>query len=181
MVCPRCVSSVGNILNDIEIKYNHIELGKVEVHKEITEKQIEKLSEKLRIQGFELLNSEESKTINEIKSFVINKIHYNDASHNSNRNLSDELSKELHSSYSKLSKMFSRVQGVTIEQYLLQQRIERVKELLSYEEKTISEIALDLGYSSTAHLSAQFKKITGMPPSAFKKITKNKRRSLDDI
>lgn len=181
MVCPRCLSSVRTILNDMQIEYNRIELGIVELNKEMSEEQKEKLSNKLQTQGFELLNSEESKVINAIKSFVINKIHYTDTSQHSNHNLSDELSKELHTSYSKLSKTFSRVEGITIEQYLLQQRIEKVKELLSYEEKTISEIAFDLGYSSTAHLSAQFKKITGMPPSAFKKITKNRRKSLDDI
>jgi len=181
MVCPRCLSSVRTILNDMQIEYNHIELGIVELDREMSEEQKEKLSNKLQAQGFELLNSEESKVINAIKSFVINKIHYTDTSQHSNHNLSDELSKELHTSYSKMSKTFSRVEGITIEQYLLQQRIEKVKELLSYEEKTISEIAFDLGYSSTAHLSAQFKKITGMPPSAFKKITKNRRKSLDDI
>ena len=173
MVCPRCLSSVRTILNDMQIEFNRIELGIVGLNNELSEEQKEKLSNKLQTQGFELLNSEESK--------VINKIHYTDTSQHSNHNLSDELSKELHTSYSKLSKTFSRVEGITIEQYLLQQRIEKVKELLSYEEKTISEIAFDLGYSSTAHLSAQFKKITGMPPSAFKKITKNRRKSLDDI
>lgn len=181
MVCPRCLSSVRTILNDMQIEYNRIELGIVGLNNELNEEQKEKLSNKLQTQGFELLSSEESKVINAIKSFVINKIHYPDTSQHSNHNLSDELSKELHTSYSKLSKTFSRVEGITIEQYLLLQRIEKVKELLSYEEKTISEIAFDLGYSSTAHLSAQFKKITGMPPSAFKKITKNQRKSLDDI
>ncbi|MCB9261176.1 MAG: helix-turn-helix transcriptional regulator [Flavobacteriales bacterium] len=181
MVCPRCLSSVRTILDDMQIEYNQIELGIVELSKEITHKQKEKLSEKLQTQGFELLSSRESKIINSIKSFVINKVHYLDSSQRSSYNLSDELSKELHISYSKLSKTFSRVEGITIEHYFLQQRIEKAKELLSYGEKTISEIAFDLGYSSTAHLSAQFKKITGMPPSAFKKITKNRRKSLDDI
>lgn len=181
MVCPRCLISIRTILNDMQIQYNRIELGIVEINKEITEKQKVELSEKLQTQGFELLNREESKVINAIKSFIINKVHYTDTSQHSNHNLSDDLSKELHTSYSKLSKTFSRVEGITIEQYQLQQRIEKVKELLSYEEKTISEIAFNLGYSSTAHLSAQFKKMTGMTPSEFKKLTYHPRKSLDDI
>ena len=179
MVCPRCLSSVRTLLNELQIAYTSIELGTVVLDRDISKDQQKEFSKKLLSQGFELLNSEESKIINAVKSYIINKVHY--THQHSNYNLSDELSKELHTSYSKLSKTFSRVEGITIEQYLLQQRIEKVKELLSYEEKTISEIAFDLGYSSTAHLSAQFKKITGMPPSAFKKITKNRRKSLDDI
>jgi AraC-like DNA-binding protein len=181
MVCPRCLSSVRTILNDMQIAYNHIELGEVELNKEMSEEQKEKLSDKLQTQGFELLSSRESKVISAIKSFVINKVHYTDTSQHSNHNLSDELSKELHTSYSKLSKTFSRIEGITIEQYLLQQRIEKVKELLSYEEKNISEIAFEMGYSSTAHLSGQFKKITGMTPTAFKKLSDRPRKSLDDI
>ena len=181
MVCPRCLRSVRTILNDMQIEYNRIELGIVGLNNELSEEQKEKLSNKLQTQGFELLNSEESKVINAIKSFVINKVHYTDASQQSNHNLSDELSRVLHTSYSKLSKTFSRVEGVTIEQYLLQQRIKKVKELLSYGEKTISEIAFQLGYSSTAHLSSQFKKITGMSPSAFKKLNYNARKPLDEV
>ncbi len=181
MVCPRCLSSVRTILDDMRIEYNQIELGIVELSKEITHKQKEKLSEKLQTQGFELLSSRESKIINSIKSFVINKVHYLDSSQRSSYNLSDELSKELHISYSKLSKTFSRVEGITIEHYVLQQRIEKAKELLSYGEKTISEIAFEMGYSSTAHLSSQFKKITGMPPSEFRKFTEKRRKPLDDI
>ena len=181
MVCPRCLSSVRTILDDMQIEYNQIELGIVELSKEITEKQKEILSYKLQKQDFELLNTEESKIINSIKSFVINKVHYSETSQRSSYNLSDQLSKELHTSYSKLSKTFSRAEGITIEQYVLQQRIEKAKELLSYGEKTISEIAFEMGYSSTAHLSSQFKKITGMSPSAFRKIKKYRRKPLDDV
>ncbi len=179
MVCPRCLSSVRSVLNDLELTYNRVELGKVELTKELSEEQKAKLSAKLKAQGFGMLNTEESKIVNAIKSYMIEKVHY--SKHRSNHNLSEELSQHLHYNYSKLSKIFSRVKGITIEQFLLQQRIEKAKELLSYEEKSISEIALDLGYSSTAHLSAQFKKITGMTPTAFKKLSGKPRISLDEL
>jgi AraC-like DNA-binding protein len=172
---------VRNVLNELGLVYNRVDLGLVDLVKELTEEQKLKLTSALEAQGFELLDSEESKVINAIKSFVINKVHYTDTSQQSNYNLSDELSKKLHTSYSKLSKTFSRIEGVTIERYLLQQRIEKVKELLSYEEKNISEIAFELGYSSTAHLSGQFKKITGMSPTAFRKLSKKPRKALDDL
>ena len=179
MVCPRCLSSVRSVLNDLGLIYKRVELGKVELAIDLSEDQKTKLSAELEARGFELLNSEDSKIVSAIKSIVIDKVHYSD--YNANLNLSDELSNKMHTNYSKLSKTFSRVEGITIEQFLLQQRIEKVKELLSYKEKSISEIAFDLGYSSTAHLSTQFKKITGMSPSQFKKLTNNPRRSLDDI
>lgn len=181
MVCARCVNSVRTILDDMKIEYNHVKLGIVELNKGMTIEKKEKFSQNLQILGFELLSSPESKVINAIKIYIINKVHYSDANQHSNQNLSNELSKELHTNYSKLSKTFSRVEGITIEQYFMQQRIEKVKEMLSYKEKTISEIAFDQGYSSTAHLSSQFKKITGMSPSDFKNNTKNQRKSLDDF
>lgn len=179
MVCPRCLSSVRAILNDLQLTYCKIELGKVELTNEPTKKQKDQLETRLQAQGFQLLNTEESKIVNAIKSYVIDKVHH--VKHHSNTNLSDDLSNLLHINYSKLSKTFSRAEGVTIEQFLLGQRIEKVKELLSYEEKTIADIAFDMGYSSTPHLSAQFKKVTGMSPTEFKKLSDRPRKSLDDI
>lgn len=116
MVCPRCLSSVRAILIELQIAYRSIELGTVVLDREITENQQIEFSEKLLSQGFELLNNEESKIINAVKSYIINKVHY--TNQHSNYNLSDDLSKALHTNYSKLSKTFSRVEGVTIEQYL---------------------------------------------------------------
>lgn len=179
MVCPRCVSSVRGILNDLGIEFSNLELGRVEVISKLSASQQNKLQQKLKAQGFELLKGEEESMINVIKSIIINQVHYSD--NTSDLNLSELLSKKLLTSYSKLSKTFSKQEGVTIEQYLLQQRIEKVKELLSYDEKTISEIAFESGYSSTAHLSNQFKKITGMTPSKFRKLNNRSRKPLDDI
>jgi len=179
MVCPRCISSIRNVLNELGIAYNKIELGSVELPEKLSDAQSAQLAHKLKQQGFELLSSEQAQIINAIKSFVIKKVHYSEE--HSNIKLSAELSALLHKDYSTISKSFSRSEGITIEHYLLNQRIERVKELLSYEQKTISEIAIELGFSSTAHLSSQFKKITGMPPSAFKKLSKKPRNMLDKL
>ncbi len=179
MVCPRCLSSVKNILEEQKIGYKSIELGKVELTNDLSVIQKSALSQLLKVQGFELLDNEESKMVSSIKAFIVDKIHY----HNSKtkNNLSDELSNLLHKDYSIISKTFSRLEGMTIEHFLLYQRIEKAKELISYEEMTIAEIAFDLEYSSSAHLSSQFKQITGMSPSEFKKLSNKTRISLNDI
>ncbi|SOE22902.1 Helix-turn-helix domain-containing protein [Spirosomataceae bacterium TFI 002] len=179
MVCPRCLSSVRAVLDDSGIKYKNIELGSVELIGTLSESERNELERKLELQGFELLSSEESQVVNAIKSFIISKVHYNEKDFQVN--LSTELSNLLRKEYSILSKTFSHTEGITIEQFLLHQRVEKVKELLSYEQKNISEIAIDLGYSSTAHLSSQFKKITGMTPTAFKKLAVKPRISIDKI
>ena len=179
MVCPRCISSVRSVLTELEIPYNKVELGSVELTEKLSDGQRLTLAHKLISQGFELLSSEEAQLINAIKSFVIKKVHYSEE--HSNIKLSAELSQLLNKDYSTISKSFSRSEGITIEHFLLHQRIERAKELLSYGQSTISQIALELGYSSTAHLSSQFKKITGMSPSAFKKLSIKPRIMLDNI
>jgi len=179
MVCPRCVDTVRDILTNSKILYNSIELGKVELADSINKDQEKLLAEKLSEKGFELLNDKETKLINQVKTFIIEKIHYK--KHKSNNNFSTQLSELTGKEYSAISKMFSRVEGLTIEHYLMHQKIEKVKELLSYDELNLTEIALKLEYSSTAHLSNQFKKVTGMTPSAFKKLTDKPRSSIDDV
>ncbi len=179
MVCPRCVDTVREILTKSNIEYNSIELGKVQLVNLINAEQGKLLSEMLVAKGFELLNDKETKLINQVKTFVIEKIHY--GKHKSNLNISVELTKLTGREYSAVSKVFSKVEGLTIEHYLMYQKIERVKELLSYDELSLTEIALELDYSSTAHLSNQFKKVTGMTPSAFKKLSDKPRSFLDEI
>ena len=179
MVCPRCLSSVQNILDEIGLSYAQVSLGEVVLHDEILTEQKQELSIKLKAVGFELLDSKESMIINQIKSFIIEKIHYEQ--HQNNFNMSDELSKLIGKDYSSLSKLFSRVEGVTIEHYVVSQRIEKVKELLTYNQLSLNEIAFELNYSSAAYLSAQFKKMTGMTPTEFKKLEQKPRNTLDSL
>tara|TARA_R110000850_G_scaffold137474_1_gene258643 strand:- start:324 stop:863 length:540 start_codon:yes stop_codon:yes gene_type:complete len=179
MVCDRCKSSVEDILNELKIPFTEIKLGEVGLSKlpEVNEKK--QLSIKLRQAGFELLEDRDSRLINKIKSEVIRFVQ--NAPDYTDHTLSGHLSVHLNKEYSSLSKLFSTVEGRTIEQYYIQQRIEKVKELLIYDELTLSEIGFKLGYSSVAHLSAQFKKITGMTPTAFKKLGVAGRKKLDEV
>ena len=130
--------------------------------------------------GFELINDQQSRLIDRIKTIIIEYVHY-EREKPEHQNFSDYLSKQVGQNYFSLSKLFSSVEGITIEKYLILQRIERVKELLVYGEQNLSEIAYDLGYNTVAHLSGQFKKVTGMSPTAFRKLTDQRRNSLDQV
>jgi len=179
MVCPRCIESVRQVFLELEIEVIDIQLGAVSTTEKINVEQRKLLQAKLVARGFELLDGRNTKLVSEIKSIIVNEIH-----HQKERapfNFSDLLSSKLNYDYAYLSRLFSTVEGRTIEQYILAQKIEKVKEFLLYNELTISEIAIQMHYSSAAHLSAQFKKITGMSPSAFKKLQGQKRQFLDDI
>lgn len=179
MVCPRCISAVEGVLDQMEIKHQKVELGEVMLANPLSEKEKECLSRELQEIGFELLESKESKTISQIKSLIINQVHH--SKETLKINYSDWLSDALHTDYSTLSKLFSSVEGITIEKFITAQKIEKVKELLFYGELTLSEIAFEMNYSSVAHLSAQFKKETGMTPTEFKKGKGEKRVSLDKL
>ncbi len=179
MVCDRCKSSVEAILKSLNIPYGDIKLGEVGIEKLLETNKKSELSKKLIEAGFELLEDRDSRLINKIKSEVI--VFVQNAKDYTAHTLSGHLSVHLNKEYSSLSKLFSTVEGRTIEQYYIQQRIEKVKELLVYDELTLSEIGFELGYSSVAHLSAQFKKITGMTPTAFKKLGVAGRKKLDEI
>jgi AraC family transcriptional regulator len=147
--------------------------------KELSKDKLTDLQNALKLVGFELIDNKRSKIIEQIKTFIINTIHYGDEL--PQKNFSELLSRHLHHDYSYISNLFSQVEGITIEQYIINQRIEKVKELLMYNDLSLSQIAFQLGYSSTAHLSAQFKKLTGFTPSQFKKMGRQSRRSLDDV
>lgn len=157
----------------------NISLGEVALLKEPSASTIQKLGTNLSQLGFEILDDSKKKIIEKIKKIIIEQVHYNMG--DDRLNLSQILSSALHKDYSYLSNLFSEVEGTTIEKYLIQQKIEKVKELLVYDELSLSEIAFQLGYSSVAHLSAQFKKVTGLSPSYFKKPGNQNRRSLDKI
>lgn len=178
MVCPRCIETVKHVFNQLDLHPKRIELGEVILDDDITSSKKEELDEQLKSSGFELLEDQKSKQISQIKAIIIEQIHHslNPIEVNFSTLISDKLAQE----YSSLSKLFSSVEGVTIEKYILQQKAEKVKELLFYNEMNLSQIAYQLGYSSVAHLSAQFKKETGMTPSQFKK-TRPSRKSIDSI
>lgn len=179
MVCDRCKRSVEQIFSDLEMPVSEVKLGEVRVQALPSSSQRKELSKKLQAEGSELLEDRDSRLINRIKSEVISFVHY--AKDFTDHTLSGHLSVHLNKEYSSLSKLFSTVEGRTIEQFYIQQRIEKAKELLVYDELTLSEIGYDLGYSSVAHLSAQFKKITGMTPTAFKKLGGAGRKKLDEV
>ena len=180
MVCDRCIMVVKQLFLDLNIDFHHIQLGQVELKQEPDAQQLEKIRSLLEQHGFELLDDKKSKIVEKIKTTIVSLIHGNEAEE-LNLKLSAILEEKLQTDYHYLSTLFSSVEGVTIERYTILQRIEKVKELLMYDEKSLSEIAYEMGYSSVQHLSQQFKKITGLTPSHFKQLKENKRKPLDKI
>ena len=179
MVCPRCIEAVKKSFEETKIPYLDIELGTVKIAPPLSDSQKSDLSFSLLSKGFELLESKTSALISQIKSLIIDQIHYSNQS--LNENFSSFLVEKLNHEYTSLSRLFSQVEGITIEKYITRQKIERVKEFLFYDQLTLSEIAFKLGYSSVAYLSSQFKKETGMTPSEFKKNHLGERKSLDQV
>lgn len=156
-----------------------MELGEVELTENISSKKLEQFSESLQALGFELIEDKKARIISRIKNIIINTIRKSDDL--SKTKLSALVSEALHKDFDSLSALFSDVEGITLEKYFIEQKIEHVKELLVYDELTLSQIAAQLGYSSVNHLSTQFKKVTGLTPTHFKKIGAQKRRSLDRV
>jgi len=170
--------AVENVLDEMKIEAVEVRLGEVLLNEELTEKQESEFNAKIEKLGFELLDDKNSAVINQIKTLIIEQIQNSDEQH---FNLSELVSEKLNKEYSQLSKLFSSTTGITIEQFAILQKTEKVKELLIYDELSLKEIAYRLGYSSSAHLSAQFKKVTGLTPSEFKNLGKKKRVSIDKI
>lgn len=179
MVCNRCILVVKQELGRLRIQASKISLGEVELVNELSSKQIEQLNGNLNKLGFELLDDRKQKQIEKIKGLIIKKVQSGEIEEHFG--LSEFLSKSLHKDYSYISRLFSEVEGITIEQFFILQKTEKVKEWLVYGELNLSEISYKLGYSSVAHLSAQFKKITGLTPSFFKKIGSSQRWPLDKL
>lgn len=179
MVCPRCVMVVRQTLEELGFEILEVELGQavVQVDESIS---LDRVEEKLKEYGFELIRGRNQQLVEQIKTLLIRYIEESEQSEDSPK-LSDYLAKELHQNYSSLSSAFSESQDTTIEKYLIHLKIERVKELLSYGEMTLSEIAYRLNYSSVAYLSNQFKKITGMSVTDYKKARDSFRKPLDGI
>lgn len=179
MVCNRCILVVQQELKKLNIDSYKITLGEVETGAELSKEQLEQLRKNLAALGFELLDNSRQQLIEKIKNIIIKQVHY--SKEENHHNYSEILSQALHKDYSYLSSLFSEVEGITIEKYIINQKIERVKELIIYDELNLSEIAYKLGYSSVAHLSNQFKKVTGLTPSHFKQVGQNKRKPLDKV
>ncbi|MFT5752901.1 MAG: AraC-like DNA-binding protein [Flavobacterium sp.] len=179
MVCNRCILVVKSKLEKLGLNYLSVELGEATFQDEISKEDKTEISKQLEILGFEILDDVNSKTIEKIKSILIDLIQ--NKNNDINITISDYLKEKLHQDYSKLSNLFSEVEGISIEKYLINLKVEKIKELIVYNELTLSEIANLLHYSSSAHLSNQFKKVTGFSPSYFKKMKGNKRTQLDQL
>ena len=179
MVCNRCVIMVRSVLQELELDVCEVSLGEATLNHPITSFDKQKIVEVLTPLGFELIDDKRSRIIEKIKIIIIDLAHYQNSE--LKENLSDLLSRKLNHDYSYLSNLISDVEGTTIEKYFIAQKIEKVKELLVYDELTLSEIADQLNYSSVAYLSNQFKKVTGLTPSHFKKIKENRRTPLDKV
>ena len=179
MVCPRCISAVSNILKQLEIPCVSIKLGEVNLLSLLDAKTKYNLSKELQNSGFSLIDDRKSQLIEQMKTLVVDKIHH--SSEELDFKWADYIGKNIHLDYKYLSSLFSSVESITFEQYIINQKIERIKELIIYDELTLSEIAFKLHYSSVAYLSNQFKKVTGMTPTQFKKSTNQNRKSLDEI
>jgi YesN/AraC family two-component response regulator len=181
MVCERCIRVVRDELEKIGLHICHIELGKVELEQVNNYPSLEKIRRVLLENGFDLIEDKKAKMIEAIKNIVISLVHQDSEIQPLNMNYSDYLSEQLAVDYHYLSSLFSSVENITIEHYIILQKIERAKELLKYNEYTLSEIAYKLGYSSVQHLSNQFNKVTGMTASQFRNMTANLRKSLDKV
>ncbi len=179
MVCSRCKMAVKSVFENLEINPIAVELGEVELKNDIQENQKQELLKKLRAIGFDLIDDKKSKTIDKIKTLIIDLVQ--NKNNDLKSNLSDYISQELHQDYNTLSNLFSEVENTTIEKYFINQKIEKVKELIIYDELSLSEIAYSLNYSSVSHLSNQFKKITGFSPTYFKNLKSIKRRQIEDL
>lgn len=180
MVCHRCRMVVKSELEKLGLHPISISLGEVAIEeKSLTGKKADELSAALKGVGFELIDDKKSKLIEQIKTFIIDSVHYSQEP--PKKKFSELLSQHLHHDYSFISNLFSEVEGITIEQYVINQKVEKVKELILYNELNLSQVAFQMGYSSTAHLSAQFKKITGLTPTKFRQMGVRGRKSLDDV
>jgi len=179
MVCNRCIIIVKSTFEDLGLHPLKVELGEVELQENNISSLKKLLIQELQSFGFELLDNKKTKTIEKVKNLITDLIQ--NKNNNLNTNLSDYLTREIYQDYNSLSNLFSEVEGITIEKYYILQKIEKVKELLVYNELTLSEIAFQLNYSSVSYLSNQFKKVTGLTPSHFKKLRTIKRKPLEEL
>lgn len=179
MVSTRCKIVVKEELKKLGLHYIMVDLGEIEIMEDITAEQREQLKTALLKSGLELMEDKKSILIEKIKTLIIEMVHYSDELPKTN--ISDYLSEKLNHDSTYMSNLFSEVQGITIQQFIISHKIERVKELIIYGELNLTEIAWKMNYSSVAHLSNQFKKITGLTPTHFKQLKVKRRQPIDMI
>lgn len=179
MVCIRCQMVVKSELKKLGLHYLYVKIGEANIKENIIQEQIQKLDKALKKSGLELMDNKKSVLVEKIKGAIIELVHYTDEQ--IKVNLSDYLSEKLNYDYTYLANLFSEVKGTTIEKFYLNHKIEKVKELIIYDELNLSEIAYKMHYSSVAHLSNQFKKFTGLTPSHFKELKNKRRDTLEDV
>lgn len=179
MVSDRCKTAVKEELKKFGFHFIVVDLGEVEIMEDLTNDQNEEFKKALLNLGFELMDNKKAILIEKIKNTIIEMVHHSNET--IKVNFSDYLSEKLNYDYTYLANLFSEVQGTTIEQFIISHKIERIKELIIYGELNITEIAWKMNYSSVAHLSNQFKKMTGLSPSHFKQLRDKKRSSIEDI
>ena len=179
MVSLRCKMVVKAVLEQMNIMYRTLELGEVDVLQDITPEQHEELKKNLSVSGLELMDDKKAILIERIKNLVVEIVHYSDELPQMNN--SDFLAEKLGYNYTYLAELFAEVTGTTISHFIIAHKIERAKELLIYDELSLTEISYSLNYSSVAHLSNQFKKVTGLTPSFFKQLRNKRRTSLEDL
>jgi AraC family transcriptional regulator len=179
MVCPRCIMSVENILKENKLEPKYVRLGEIDLVKDANKKQLEQLSRDLQKVGFELLDDQKKQLIEKIKSLLIQKVQ--EGNIEEHFSINKYLSEKIFKDYTSISKLFSEVEGITIEQFFILQKIEKTKEWLIYNELSLSQISFSLGYSSPQHLSSQFRKLTGMTATEFKLLGTVHRKTIDDV
>ena len=179
MVSTRCKMAVKEALRGLGLHFILVDLGEVDILENISAEQRELLKTVLLESGLELMDDKRAVLIEKIKNTIIEMVHYSDEI--IKINFSDFLSEKLNHDYTYLANLFSEVQGTTIEQFIISHKVERIKELIIYDELNITEIAWKMNYSSVAHLSNQFKKVTGLSPSHFRKLKEKRRNPIEDI
>jgi len=179
MVSNRCKMAVKEVLNKMKLHFILVDLGEVDIMEDISAEQLEIIKLELFTSGLELMDDKKAILIEKIKNIIIEMVHHSDEV--MKVNLSDFLSKKLKYDYTYMANLFSEVQGTTIAQFLISHKIERIKELIIYDELNISEIAWKMNYSSVAHLSNQFKKVTGLSPSHFKQLKDKRRTPIEEV
>ena len=179
MLSTRCKIVVKDILKDMDLHFVIVDLGEVEIMEDLDGEQLEELKSALLVSGLELMDNKKAILIERIKNTIVEMVHH--SNEGLKINFSNFLSEKLHHDYTYMANLFSEVQGTTIEQFTIAHKVERIKELIIYGELNITEIAWKMNYSSVAHLSNQFKKMTGLSPSQFKQLKDKTRRSLEEL
>lgn len=179
MVCPRCIMIVKYEIHNLGFATNNIQLGKVSFYDQLDNTSIEKIRTVLNKVGFDIISDRNKQLVEKIKTIVIEKIHHSE--NELPENFLKFIENQLHLDYKYLSNIFSKAQGITLEKFIILQKIEKVKELLEQHSLTLSEISYRLGYSEVSHLSSQFKRIAGITPSNFKKLKNKDRKPLDNL